>query len=175
MIVVAEQARGRTPRLRRRVVRSASRQHPENRLWSATGAPNFRPPLPAAPVFPNLALCLGHVLAAEPAGEFFEPLLVKSRPTLRLDHDAHRLRLCGEPMQVHLMRRPAEIIVDAVEQHAEETLDLLGRRPPVQPGVLSAPTTRGRYGNLTPRRSSPRRGRQLGVLRESGSRPCPKA
>jgi hypothetical protein len=65
-------------------------------------------------------------------------LLVKTSLALRLDprlggnhdHDAHRLRLCSETVRVEFVRRLAETIVDAVERHAEEMLDLRGWQPP---------------------------------------------
>jgi hypothetical protein len=42
-------------------------------------------------------------------------------------HDADHLCLRGEPVRVEVVRRPSEVIVDAIERHTEQMLDFLGR------------------------------------------------
>jgi hypothetical protein len=73
------------------------------------------------------------VNAAKPAGEFFEGLPValamRLDPSFRRNRDDLRRRC--KPVWMETVGRLGEVIVHAVERHAEKMLDLLCRTPSV--------------------------------------------
>jgi hypothetical protein len=195
MIVAAEQARGRPPaatfsrtppplarfsfELRRRVVRSASQQYPENRPQFPK-APRFFEASPAArPGFPRLSTPSRPLLfrlglpSRQAPRQLLKPRLVNRRVTLRLDpslgsdhdHDAHCLRLCSEPVRVR---------VGAATSRGNRECGRATCRGDARPsrlattGPSSAACRHRRHaagtGTRHRRRSRPGRGRRLGAL-----------